>query len=49
MSDLPSPDQLLPHRPPFLLVDELVSIEPGTSAAGIWRLTGEAGWNPPSG
>ncbi len=41
MSPLPSPAELLPHRPPFLLVDELVSIEPGTSAAGIWRLTGE--------
>ena len=41
MSALPTPAELLPHRPPFLLVDELVSIEPGRSAAGIWRLTGE--------
>ncbi len=41
MSALPSPAELLPHRPPFLLVDELVSIEPGTSAVGIWRLTGD--------
>ena len=41
MSDLPSPDQLLPHRPPFLLVDELTSIVPGESATGVWRLTGD--------
>lgn len=41
MSALPSPAELLPHRPPFLLVDKLVSIEPGTSAVGIWRLTGD--------
>jgi 3-hydroxyacyl-[acyl-carrier-protein] dehydratase len=38
---LPSPADLLPHRPPFLFVDELVSIEPGASAAGVWRLTGD--------
>ena len=38
---LPRPDQLLPHRAPFLLVDELTAIEPGESASGIWRLTGE--------
>jgi 3-hydroxyacyl-[acyl-carrier-protein] dehydratase len=41
MTTLPRPDELLPHRPPFLFVDELVSIEPGTSATGIWRLTGD--------
>ena len=41
MSTPPPPDQLLPHRPPFLVVDELTSIGPGESASGIWRLTGE--------
>ena len=41
MSDLPAPSDLLPHRPPFLLVDEMTSIVPGESAAGIWRLTGD--------
>lgn len=41
MTDLPRPEDLLPHRPPFLFVDDLTSIVPGTSAAGIWRLTGE--------
>lgn len=39
--DLPRPDELLPHRPPFLLLDEITSIVPGESAAGVWRLTGE--------
>ena len=40
-ADLPRPDALLPHRPPFLFVDELLSIVPGESASGRWRLTGE--------
>ena len=40
-SPLPAPASLLPHRPPFLLVDELTSIVPGASASGVWRLTGE--------
>jgi 3-hydroxyacyl-[acyl-carrier-protein] dehydratase len=38
---LPRPDELLPHRPPFLLVDELTSIVPGVSASGYWRQTGD--------
>jgi 3-hydroxyacyl-[acyl-carrier-protein] dehydratase len=38
---LPTPTELLPHRPPFLLVDELTALEPGTSATGTWRLTGD--------
>lgn len=41
MSQLPSPADLLPHRPPFLLVDELVLLEPPSTATGIWRLTGD--------
>ncbi len=41
MTALPRPDELLAHRPPFLFVDEMVAIDPGTSASGIWRLTGE--------
>jgi 3-hydroxyacyl-[acyl-carrier-protein] dehydratase len=38
---LPRPADLLPHRPPFLFVDEVTEIVPSTSAKGIWRLTGE--------
>ncbi len=41
MDDLPKPVDLLPHRPPFLLVDELTELTPGASAAGRWRLTGD--------
>lgn len=35
------PEDLLPHRPPFLFVDEIIDLEPGVSARGTWRLTGE--------
>jgi 3-hydroxyacyl-[acyl-carrier-protein] dehydratase len=35
------PADVLPHRQPFLLIDEVVSVEPGQSAVGRWRLTGE--------
>lgn len=37
---LAAPAEVLPHRPPFLFVDELTSIEPGRAASGVWRLTG---------
>ena len=37
---LPRPSAVLPHRPPFLFVDEVTAIEPGRSASGVWRLTG---------
>jgi 3-hydroxyacyl-[acyl-carrier-protein] dehydratase len=36
-----TPEDLLPHRPPFLFVDEILSIEPGVSARGRWRLGGD--------
>jgi 3-hydroxyacyl-[acyl-carrier-protein] dehydratase len=38
---LPRPEAILPHRPPFLFVDEVTEIVPSTSARGLWRLTGE--------
>jgi 3-hydroxyacyl-[acyl-carrier-protein] dehydratase len=34
------PRDVLPHRPPFLLVDEIDAVTPGESATGRWRLTG---------
>jgi 3-hydroxyacyl-[acyl-carrier-protein] dehydratase len=37
---LPRPAEVLPHRPPFLFVDEVTSVEPGRRASGFWRLTG---------
>ncbi len=33
-------DELIPHRPPFLLVDEIAELVPATSARGSWHLTG---------
>lgn len=38
---LPKPADVLPHRPPFLFVDEVTAIDPGRSASGVWRLTGQ--------
>jgi 3-hydroxyacyl-[acyl-carrier-protein] dehydratase len=38
---LPKPDEVLPHRPPFLFVDEVTELVPAESARGVWRLTGE--------
>jgi 3-hydroxyacyl-[acyl-carrier-protein] dehydratase len=35
------PTTLLPHRPPFLLLDEVVDLTPGAGARGVWRLTGD--------
>lgn len=35
------PEDFLPHRPPFLFVDEILDIDPGVSARAIWRLTGD--------
>ena len=38
---LPNPIDVLPHRDPFLFVDEITAITPGESASGLWRLTGD--------
>jgi 3-hydroxyacyl-[acyl-carrier-protein] dehydratase len=46
MTALPSPADVLPHRPPFLFVDELQALEPGLSAVGVWRLTGDEWFFP---
>ena len=35
------PDEVLPHRPPFLFVDEITEIVAGERASGRWRLTGD--------
>ena len=41
MAALPKPADVLPHRPPFLFVDEVTALDPGVSAQGRWRLTGD--------
>jgi 3-hydroxyacyl-[acyl-carrier-protein] dehydratase len=34
-------EDVLPHRPPFLFVDELLEVIPGVSARGRWHLSGD--------
>ncbi|MGE0308616.1 MAG: 3-hydroxyacyl-ACP dehydratase FabZ, partial [Acidimicrobiia bacterium] len=43
---LPRPIDVLPHRPPFLFVDEVIELEPGVRAKGLWRLTGDEWFFP---
>jgi len=43
---LPRPVDVLPHRPPFLFVDELTALEPGQTAAGRWHLSGDEWFFP---
>lgn len=38
---LPLPTDVLPHRPPFLFIDQIVALEPGRSADARWHLSGE--------
>ena len=40
------PSDWLPHRPPFLLLDTMISIEPGVRASGRWTLTGDEWFFP---
>ncbi|HEY5111696.1 MAG TPA: 3-hydroxyacyl-ACP dehydratase FabZ [Acidimicrobiales bacterium] len=47
MSELSlDPRDWLPHRPPFLLIDALVNIEPGLRASGHWTLRGDEWFFP---
>lgn len=41
-SSLPAPADLLPHRPPFLFVDEVLDLVPGQSARARWFVDPEA-------
>lgn len=41
MIPLPQPIDVLPHRDPFLFVDEVTRLEPGVCAAGRWTLSGD--------
>jgi 3-hydroxyacyl-[acyl-carrier-protein] dehydratase len=41
VSALPAPADVLPHRPPFLLLDEVVELRIGEGAKGRWHLTGD--------
>ena len=39
----PDPSAYLPHRNPFLFIDQIISLEPGKCATGLKRVTGAAG------
>jgi 3-hydroxyacyl-[acyl-carrier-protein] dehydratase len=39
--DMPVPSDVLPHRPPFLFVTSVTSVEPGHTATGQWVLSGD--------
>ncbi len=41
MNAFPTPASVLPHRPPFLFVDEVLALEPGVSGTGLWHLKGD--------
>lgn len=43
---LPSPADILPHRPPFLFLDEVTALVPGQSAEATWHLSGEEWFFP---
>ena len=45
-AELPTPSSILPHRAPFLFVDELTTLVPGVSASGRWHLTGDEWFFP---
>lgn len=36
--------EIIPHRPPFLLVDEIIKLQPGKSAAGIKTVRANEFW-----
>lgn len=47
MSDaLAAPADVLPHRAPFLFVDSIVELVPGSRAVGLWRLSGDEWFFP---
>ncbi|MBL8775435.1 MAG: 3-hydroxyacyl-ACP dehydratase FabZ [Acidimicrobiales bacterium] len=41
MTPLPPPEAVLPHRAPFLLLDEVTELTADGTARGRWHLTGD--------
>ena len=41
MSEPVEPAAILPHRPPFLFLDEITEVVAGSRARGRWSLTGD--------
>jgi len=46
MTDFPTPQDILPHRDPFLFIDEIIELTPAEYARGRWRIDESAFWVP---
>jgi 3-hydroxyacyl-[acyl-carrier-protein] dehydratase len=46
MTDFPAPQDVLPHRPPILFLDEVLELRPCEYAKATWTLTGDEFWFP---
>lgn len=44
MTTFPAPSEILPHRPPFLFLDEIVELRPSEYGRATWTLTGDEFW-----
>ena len=42
----PAPTEVLPHRPPFLFVDEILELRPAEYGRGRWTITEDQFWVP---
>ena len=43
---LRAPADVIPHRPPFLLLTEVTELDPSGTVKGYWKLTGEVSVMP---
>lgn len=39
--DIKAIQEIIPHRPPFLLLTRVDEVEPGVRAKGVWQLSGD--------
>ena len=46
MSTFPTPEEVLPHRPPFLFIDEILELRPAEYGRGRWEITDDMFWTP---
>jgi len=40
----PTPSEVLPHRPPFLFLDEIIDLKPCEYGKATWTLSGDEFW-----
>lgn len=44
MTEFPRPEAILPHRPPFLFLDEIIDLRPAEYGRATWTLSGDEFW-----